>query len=118
VTFRGPARERELTGKCHARLLRHVDPLRRFSMRIAPAILAITAVMAAAPARSQVYDPAYPVCLQTYGIGGGYIGCGYSSLAQCNATASGRAAQCIANPYYAGARAQAGSNYRRGRGGY
>jgi hypothetical protein len=80
-------------------------------------ILIIAAVMPAAPARSQVYDPAHPVCLQTYGIGGGYIGCDYSSLAQCNATASGRAAQCIANPYFAGARAPAGPNYRRGRSG-
>ena len=84
-------------------------------MRIAQAILAIAAVVTAAPAHSQVYDPAYPVCLQTYGIGGGYIGCGYSSLAQCNATASGRAAQCIVNPYFAGAQMPAGPNYRRGR---
>jgi hypothetical protein len=87
-------------------------------MRIALAVLTIAAVMAAAPARGQVYDPAYPVCLQTYGIGGGYIACGYSSLAQCNATASGRAAQCIANPYFAGAQAPAEARYRRRRGGY
>ena len=87
-------------------------------MRIALAALTIAAVLTAAPAQSQVYDPAYPVCLQTYGIGGGYIGCGYTSLAQCNATASGRAAQCIANPYFARAQAPAGPNYRRQRGGY
>jgi Protein of unknown function (DUF3551) len=87
-------------------------------MRIPLATLTIAAVMTAAPARSQAYDPAYPVCLQTYGIGGGYIGCGYTSLAQCNATASGRAAQCIANPYFAGGQAQAGPNYRRQRGRY
>ena len=31
-----------------------------------------------------MYDPNYPVCLQTYDIGGGSIGCGYTSLAQCN----------------------------------
>jgi hypothetical protein len=87
-------------------------------MRIPLAILAIAAVMGAAPARGQVYDPAYPVCLQTYGIGGGYIACGYSSLAQCNATASGRAAQCIANPYFAGAQASARARSLRQRGGY
>jgi hypothetical protein len=87
-------------------------------MRIPLAVLTIAAVMTAAPARGQIYDPAWPVCLQTYGIGGGYIACGYSSLAQCNATASGRAAQCIANPYFAGARALAGARYRRARGGY
>ena len=86
-------------------------------MRIPLAMLGIAAVMAAAPARGQIYDPGYPVCLQTYGIGGGYIACGYASLAQCNATASGRAAQCIANPYFAGGRASARPNYRRGRGG-
>jgi hypothetical protein len=85
-------------------------------LRIALAALTIAAVMTAAPARGQVYDPAYPVCLQTYGIGGGYIACGYGSLAQCNATASGRAAQCITNPYFAGARASAGARNQRQRG--
>ena len=87
-------------------------------MRIPLAILTIAAVIAAAPARGQTYDPAYPVCLQTYGIDGGYIACGYTSLAQCNASASGRAAQCIANPYFAGGQAMAAARYRRGRGGY
>jgi Protein of unknown function (DUF3551) len=82
------------------------------------AILTIAAALTAVPARGQTYDPAYPVCLQTYGINGNYIACGYSSLAQCNATASGRAAQCIANPYFAGGQATAGARNRRGRGGY
>jgi hypothetical protein len=82
------------------------------------AILTITAALTAAPARGQTYDPAYPFCLQTYGIEGNYIACGYSSLAQCNATASGRAAQCIANPYFAGAQAPAGLRDRRQRRGY
>ncbi len=45
----------------------------------------------------------YPVCLQAYGRNGNYIDCGYVSLAQCNQSASGRAAQCIVNPYFAGA---------------
>ena len=86
-------------------------------MRIALAILTIAVAIAAAPARSQTYDPAYPVCLQTYGIDGGTIACGYTSLAQCNATASGRAAQCITNPYFARGQATAGARYRRQRGG-
>ena len=81
------------------------------------AVLTIAAGLAAAPARGQIYDPANPVCLQTYGFGGGYIACDYSSLAQCNATASGRAAQCIVNPYFAGARTPAGPRYQRLRGG-
>ena len=87
-------------------------------MRIPLALLTIAAVMAAAPARGQTYDPAYPVCLQTYALGGGYIACGYSSLAQCNASASGRAAQCIANPYFAGGPASAEARDRRQRGSY
>jgi hypothetical protein len=59
-------------------------------------------VFAAAPARAQTYDPAYPVCLQVYqGWNDYYFECGYTSLAQCNASASGRSAQCIVNPYYA-----------------
>jgi hypothetical protein len=88
-------------------------------MRIpALASLTIAAVLLAAPARAQRYDPDYPVCLQTYGIGGDSIGCGYTSLAQCAQSASGRSAQCIVNPFFAGARAPTGSNYRRHRGGY
>ncbi len=88
-------------------------------MRIpALAIAAIATVLAAAPARAQTYDPSYPVCLQTYGIDGGYISCGYTSHAQCAMAASGRAAQCITNPYFAGARAPAGSRDRRYRGSY
>jgi hypothetical protein len=63
-------------------------------------ILAIGTVWFAASARAQTYDPNFPVCLQTYGINGGYIDCSYSTLAQCAATASGRAAQCLNNPYF------------------
>jgi Protein of unknown function (DUF3551) len=51
------------------------------------------------PAQAQTYDPAYPVCLQSYGLNSG-ISCRYASMAQCRAVASGRAAQCVANPYY------------------
>jgi hypothetical protein len=67
---------------------------------LALAILAIGMLSAAAPARSQTYDPNYPVCLQSYGIGGGNIDCSYTSLPQCNASASGRAAQCLTNPFF------------------
>ena len=66
-------------------------------------ILAIATASAAPPARAQTYDPAYPVCLQIYqDYNDYYFECGYTSLAQCNMSASGRAAQCIVNPYYAG----------------
>jgi len=58
------------------------------------AILVIETVLTAAPARAQTYDPAYPVCLQIYqGWNDYYFECAYTSLAQCNASASGRAAQ-------------------------
>jgi Protein of unknown function (DUF3551) len=79
--------------------------------------LAIATLLPALPAQAQAYGPNYPVCLQTYGIDGNAIECGYTSLALCNQTASGRAAQCITNPYFAGTRALAGPRYRRhGRG--
>lgn len=73
-------------------------------MRIlALAILTVATVAAAPPARAQTYDPAYPVCLQVYtGWNDYYFECGYTSLAQCQMSASGRSAQCIVNPYYAG----------------
>ena len=61
----------------------------------------IGAILIAAPARAQTYDPNYPVCLQTYSIGGGSIDCSFASLAQCAMTASGRSAQCLTNPYFA-----------------
>ena len=85
-------------------------------MRI-PALMMLTvaAILTAAPARAQTYDPAYPVCIQTYGIDGSYIQCSFTSLAQCAGSASGRSAQCIHNPYFGGARAPAG---RRQRGAY
>jgi hypothetical protein len=73
-------------------------------MRIlALAILMIATACSAQSARAQTYDPAYPVCLQIYqGFTDYYFECAYSTLAQCNMSASGRSAQCIVNPYYAG----------------
>jgi hypothetical protein len=76
-------------------------------MRIlALAILTIATVSAGPSARAQTYDPAYPVCLQIYqGFTDYYFECAYTSLAQCHMSASGRAAQCVINPYYGGAKA-------------
>jgi hypothetical protein len=80
-------------------------------MRIpALAILTIATVLTAAAARAQTYSPDYPVCLQVYDIY--YIECGYTSLAQCAQSASGRAAQCVINPNFASAQAPAGRHYR------
>jgi hypothetical protein len=72
-------------------------------MRIlALAMLAIGTVAAAGTARAQTYDPDYPVCLHVFGPDTFYD-CGYRSLPQCAASASGRAAQCVVNPYFASA---------------
>ena len=61
-------------------------------MRIlALAILLIGSVCV--PAHGQTYGSHFPICLQSYSLGGRSIDCSYTSLAQCNATASGRAAQ-------------------------
>src|SRR6516165_3199770 len=50
---------------------------------------------------AQTYDPNHPVCLRVYAPEGGYIDCSFTSMPQCNATASGRGAQCYLNPYCA-----------------
>jgi hypothetical protein len=72
-------------------------------MRITtPTIVFAGTLLAAGPVRAQTYDPNYPVCLQVFGRVG-YIDCRYTSLPQCNMSASGRPATCLVNPYYAGA---------------
>ena len=68
---------------------------------LACTILTIATVLVAGPARAQTYDPNFPVCLQTYGIDGSFIECSFTSLPQCAASASGRSAQCLNNPYFA-----------------
>jgi hypothetical protein len=79
---------------------------------LARMILSIAALLVfGAHARAQTYAPGHPVCIQTYGIIGNAIDCSYASMDQCRASASGRAAQCISNPYYATTPAR-----RRGRG--
>ncbi|MCP4619116.1 MAG: DUF3551 domain-containing protein [Bradyrhizobium sp.] len=69
-------------------------------MRLVYALLAVGAALAAQPAGAQTYGAGYPVCLHVYGPVT-YYDCAYTSIAQCNASASGRAAQCIQNPYLA-----------------
>ena len=73
---------------------------RPYILTMAWTILAAT-VSLAAPAQAQTYDPNYPVCLQVYeDMVHYYFECSYTSLPQCQASASGRSAQCIENPYY------------------
>jgi hypothetical protein len=75
-------------------------------------LLAIGAIAAAGTAPAQAgYD--YPVCLRVYGPAT-YNECSYTSIAQCKASASGRAAECYPNAFAA---APAGRVYRR-HGGY
>jgi len=78
------------------------------------AILATGTIAAAGPAAAQTYAPDYPVCLHVYGPVS-YSECRYMSLPQCNASASGRAAQCLINPYFASAEEPAGRRYRHRR---
>jgi len=70
-------------------------------------ILMMGMMLATSAVQAQTYDPRYPVCMQVATIDGTSIGCGYGTLAQCQASASGRAAQCYANPYYAHAKKKA-----------
>ena len=69
-------------------------------------ITAIATLFIAVPAGAQTYDPRYPVCMHIFGPGGfggggDYFDCSYTSLPQCQASASGRSASCDVNPYYA-----------------
>jgi hypothetical protein len=66
-------------------------------------ILAIAVACAAVPADAQTYAPGYPVCLQAFTIDGEHIECAFATMAQCQASAAGRGALCMANPYYNGA---------------
>jgi hypothetical protein len=67
------------------------------------AAMTLLGAFSAEPARAQTYDPRYPVCLQVYtGRMDYYFECAYTSLPQCQMSASGRAASCVVNPYYAG----------------
>ena len=65
-------------------------------------MLAAGVLAASSPARAQTYSPDYPVCLHVYGPAT-HIECSFTSLAQCDASASGRAAQCEVNPFLASA---------------
>ena len=66
---------------------------------LALAILAIAASFAAGPAAAQTYDPRYPFCIHVYGDPA-YFECQYMTMAACVQAVSGRAGQCIANPFF------------------
>jgi Protein of unknown function (DUF3551) len=63
------------------------------------AVLAATGLATAAIAPAAAVGTRYPFCMQ----GRDYPAlsdCSYTSYEQCQATASGRFLECIANPYY------------------
>jgi hypothetical protein len=96
-------RERELTAHSAAAAMLAVSRQRRTLMRYAVlAAIAFAMMFSALPASAQTYGRGYPVCLHQYGPAT-YYECGYTSIAQCNASASGRAAQCVVNPFMANA---------------
>jgi hypothetical protein len=83
-------------------------------MRIASAVtalVALPAVLAIAPIPAQA-QTGYPVCLRVYGPAT-YNECNYTSMAQCKATASGRAAECYPNAFTAAPAFAPGRAYRR-----
>jgi Protein of unknown function (DUF3551) len=62
------------------------------------------ALLAAGTVSAAVAVPAaareFPYCIKGCDFGAGAGDCSFSSLAQCQATASGRDASCAANPYF------------------
>ena len=68
------------------------------------AMVAVAVGLMTVPARAQTYDPRYPFCLDVRDGDGGYTDCSYSTRAQCAASAAGRAAECLANPFFAASR--------------
>jgi hypothetical protein len=100
--FQGPAQPSPALGDAiNAGWLSQTLAVRSRLCVLALAILTISAVSVTSSARAQTYDPAFPVCLHVWRHN--YYDCSYTSLPQCNGSASGRPAQCVINPYYAGA---------------
>src|SRR5579883_2039404 len=66
-----------------------LQPKETLMRALALTIVAAVTLVAAAPSRAQTYDPDYPVCLHVYGPVS-YYECHYTSLPQCNMSASGR----------------------------
>jgi hypothetical protein len=85
-------------------------------MTMRSVILIVLAVLAfPSTVRAQARDN-YPVCLRVYtNIVDWYDECGYTSIPQCQASASGRSAQCLANPFFVAA-PEKSRRHRRHRG--
>jgi len=71
-------------------------------VRFSFAIIALAMAVVATPARAQLFDPHYPVCMHVFGdLEGERMDCVFTTYAQCAASASGRSAMCLMNPNYA-----------------
>jgi hypothetical protein len=70
--------------------------------KVTSLVLALVAgTLSAGSAEAQLYDPNYPICMHVFGeLQGERMDCVFSSLAQCVASASGRPATCLVNPYF------------------
>jgi hypothetical protein len=72
-------------------------------MRAPSIALAVAMLFVALPSHAQTYAPGYPVCMKVYsgarGGGGEWNDCRFTSMNQCQASASGLAATCMMNPY-------------------
>ena len=75
----------------------HQETLMR--IKLTCVVLAIGALLTIAPSHAQTYDPNYPVCIQMVEWGGTHIDCSFTSLPQCQGTAS-NLGWCFANPYF------------------
>ena len=67
--------------------------------RVSQTLMALGVVMAAG-ATTPAAAGGMPYCIKGCDFGGGAGDCSFASLAQCQATASGRDATCISNPYF------------------
>jgi len=76
-------------------------------------VLAGGTILAISPSHAQTYDPNYPVCFQITEWGGTHIDCSFTSMPQCQATASNLGA-CFANPYFRQPMKPQNRAYRRG----
>ena len=62
------------------------------------ALVAVGAMSAAVAMPAAARE--FPYCIRGCDFGAGAGDCSFSSLSQCQATASGRDASCAANPYF------------------
>src|SRR5260370_38392867 len=92
-----------------------IDAVPSISREVLMRILALVifGMLSIGPATAQTYDPAYPVCLHVYDKGANYYQCSYTSLPQCNASASAPASHCVINPYFASEEEPGQRRYRQ-----